>query len=89
MYTDRDFKTKKKLKEAVKNWLAWFKNPDKWEKDNAQNPVPPEPVTYFQPGGMFAAPTNGRFVVEGPQYPQPHKWYAQCIAENGHIVAVK
>jgi hypothetical protein len=48
-----------------------------------------KPVTYFQPGGMFPAPTDGRIVVEGPQYPKPHRWYAECIAKNGLIVSVK
>ena len=45
-------------------------------------------VTYFQPG-LGDTPVNGRFAVEGPHYPAPHSWYAQCVAENGRIVSVK
>ena len=75
MYTDTNFKTKKALKEAVKAH----------QTDDLSNPG----VGYFQPGGMFPTPTNGHFVVEGPQYPKPHRWYAQCVAKDGVIISVK
>ena len=48
-------------------------------------------VTVFQPNGdMFGitAPENGRVTLEGPHYPQPHKWYAQATVEGGRIVKV-
>jgi hypothetical protein len=82
MYTDRNFKSKKDLKAAVAAYIEAKKNPDPEISAKAR------PVTYFQPGGMFPAPVNGRFCVEGPHYPQPHKWYATCIAENNVIVKV-
>ena len=47
-----------------------------------------KPVTYFQPGG-FPTPREGKFTVEGPQFPQPHKWYASCEAKDGIIISVK
>jgi hypothetical protein len=43
----------------------------------------------YNPSGMFPAPTNGQVVIEGPHYPQAHKWYANCKVENGIIVGVK
>ena len=47
-------------------------------------------VTYYQPGPFGGnEPKDGRFCVEGPHYPQPHKWYAQCIAKDGVIISVK
>jgi hypothetical protein len=74
MYTTKNFKTKKALKEAVKASLT---------NDH-------EPVTYFQPGPFGGnEPESGTFCVEGPHYPEPHKWYATCKAENGRIVSVK
>jgi len=82
MYTDRNFKSKKDLKAAVAAYIEAKKNPDPEISAKAR------PVTYFQPGGMFPAPLNGKFCVEGPHYPQPHKFYATCIAENGVIVKV-
>jgi hypothetical protein len=35
-------------------------------------------VTVFQPGGIFdlTVPANHRVTIEGPHYPQPHRWYA-------------
>ena len=46
-------------------------------------------VTYFQPGPFGDTPENGSFCVEGPHYPQPHKWYATCVAKDGKIISVK
>lgn len=42
----------------------------------------------FQPGGIFEAQTDGRATIEGPHYPQPHRWYASVILEAGRIVKV-
>lgn len=70
MYTTRNFKTKKALKEAVSNG---------------------ERVTFFQPG-IFDNSTSSTFTgtiyVEGPHYPEPHRWYAKCEAVDGKIVKV-
>ena len=69
MYTNKNFKTKKALKEAV---------------------VRGDTVGYYQPGPFGGNETqNGTFCVEGPHYPQPHRWYAECTAVNGAIVKVK
>ena len=47
-------------------------------------------VTYYQPGPFGGnEPRSGRFCVEGPHYPEPHRWYAECVAEDGVIVKVK
>lgn len=49
-------------------------------------------VTYYQPNADITgavAPLNGRIFLEGPHYPQPHKWYAQATARDGFIVSVK
>lgn len=51
-----------------------------------------EVVTVFQPNGdLFGreAPTDGRVTLEGPHYPQPHKWYAEGTMQNGRLVSVK
>jgi hypothetical protein len=48
-------------------------------------------VTVFQPNGdMFGVtpPTNGKVALEGPHYPQPHKWYATATIQDGKIVKV-
>lgn len=34
-------------------------------------------------------PQNGTVYLEGPWYPEPHRWYASAVVENGYIVKVK
>lgn len=73
-YATRNFKTKKELKEAV----------DKFNK--GEGPA----VTAYQPGPFGGAlPSDGTVYLEGPHYPKPHTWYAQCEMKNNNIVKVK
>jgi hypothetical protein len=46
-------------------------------------------VFTHQPGGMFPAKTDGWVALEGPHYPEPHRWYAQAKLEDGKVVKVK
>jgi len=46
-------------------------------------------IGAFQPGGFFPSQTDGKAVIEGPQYPKPHRWYAEVILKNGIITSVK
>ena len=69
MYTVKNYKTKKALKEDVANGVR---------------------VGYFQPGPFGGnEPTDGMIFVEGPHYPEPHRFYAQCEVKDGRIVKVK
>ena len=46
-------------------------------------------VGYYQPGPFGGnEPLDGRLLVEGPHYPQPHRWYAMVEARDGKIVKV-
>tara|TARA_Y100000310_G_C20041883_1_gene516552 strand:+ start:59 stop:268 length:210 start_codon:yes stop_codon:yes gene_type:complete len=45
-------------------------------------------VRAYQPGGMFPGTENGEDVIEGPQYPEPHRWYARVRIEKGVVVKV-
>jgi hypothetical protein len=72
MYTSENFRTKKSLKEAVKAGKE---------------------VTICQPGGIFSSPESsptytGRAFVEGPHYPEPHRWYATVEIKDGKVVKV-
>lgn len=68
MYPDRNYKTKKQLKEAIASGKE---------------------VYVYQPNNMFGnAKTDGDVSVEGPHYPEPHKWYACVRIENSKIVKV-
>lgn len=46
------------------------------EKHTVYSPVIGEP------------PTNGSCTLEGPHYPEPHRWYAQVTLKEGIIVKV-
>lgn len=47
-------------------------------------------ITVYQPNEMFPAETqNGVCYLEGPHYPQAHKWYAQGVLQNGRLISVK
>jgi hypothetical protein len=73
MYTEINFKTKKQLKEAV---------------------IQGEEIRVYQPNDVFDSPQaksnySGRAAVEGPHYPEAHRWYASVEIKNGLVVKVK
>ena len=96
MYCDRNFKTKKELKKAVSDYVAFKTNPDLYRLNyglltlNPSKPfVAPREVTVYQPGPFGGnVPANGKVYLEGPHYPEPHRWYATAILENGIVVKV-
>lgn len=47
-------------------------------------------VTVFQPGGIFPNPSfPGTCCVEGPWFPEPHRWYASVtLNESGYVTKV-
>lgn len=45
-------------------------------------------VRLFAPG-LGAPKQNGTEFVEGPHYPEPHRWYAQVEMKDGVVVKVK
>ncbi len=47
-------------------------------------------VRCHQPGlGPDLSEFTGRIYLEGPHYPQPHRWYAQAEMVNGVLIKVK
>jgi len=70
MYTSRNFKTKKALKEAIASG---------------------ERITVYQPGPFGGnEPRDADYVaLEGPHYPEPHRWYASGVLKDGVLVSVK
>jgi hypothetical protein len=46
------------------------------------------PVRIFAPG-LGSPKTDGTEFLEGPHYPEPHKWYAQVTMQDGKVVKVK
>lgn len=47
-------------------------------------------VTVYQPGPYGGSdPKDGRVSLEGPHYPEPHRWYATATLKDGKVIAVK
>ncbi len=44
-------------------------------------------VRIFSPG-MFPPKMNGTEFIEGPHYPQPHRFYAKVEIKDGYIIKV-
>ncbi len=79
MYTTKNFKSKKALREAVQAYLTL--SPVDGQRGHIA-------VTCYSPG-PFPCPTNGSIALEGPHYPEPHRWYAQATIKDGIVIAVK
>lgn len=47
-----------------------------------------EKITIYAPG-IGQPRLNGTEYVEGPHYPEPHRWYAEVQMKNGYVVSVK
>ena len=45
-------------------------------------------VGVFQPG-PFGGADSGDVTLEGPHYPEPHRWYAKATLRDGAVVKVK
>jgi len=45
-------------------------------------------VRLYAPG-LGQPVVNGREFVEGPHYPEPHRWYAQVEMRDGVVISVK
>lgn len=47
-------------------------------------------IRCYQPGlGPPLTRYNGTVVIEGPHYPEPHRWYASARLVDGIIVSVR
>ena len=47
-------------------------------------------ISVYQPGPFGGnEPTNGTVCIEGPHYPEPHRFYCTATLVDGYIVKVK
>jgi hypothetical protein len=60
----------------------------KTKKELKQAVLDGKTVSVFSPG-PFPCKQNGTEYIEGPHYPQPHKWYAQVEVKDGLVTKVK
>jgi hypothetical protein len=88
MYTDRNFKTKKELKQAVAERVAFLALTPELQYVAIRKA---RAITVYQPNRFVdgpTPPTNGIVYLEGPHYPEPHRWYAKATLVNGEVVKV-
>lgn len=79
MYALKNYKTKKAMKEAVAEL-------------NESNEI--DKFKVFQPGpynvGSHTIKPGTTVTLEGPHYPQPHKWYATVeLSPDGKTLRVR
>ena len=43
----------------------------------------------YNPSGMFPVKQDGEDVIEGPHYPQAHRWYASVRVKDGIVISAK
>jgi len=49
-----------------------------------------EIIRCHNPGiGPDLSNFTGKIFLEGPHYPEPHRWYAEAWLENGILVKIK
>lgn len=100
MYCTVNHKTKKALKEAVDSYQELKKLGELTYRTKyglmpsqmgliASKAKMPEKVRFYQPGLGPPTPYNGTITVEGPHFPEPHRWYAQVTIKEGEAVSVK
>jgi len=46
-------------------------------------------IGVYQPGPFGMNKTDGSVCIEGPHYPEPHRWYATAEIVDGIIVKVE
>lgn len=93
MYTTTNFPTKKALKEAVAEYLKEREFVKRLEAahipmKNVTFKYLAKPVTLYAPG-LGSPVRDGWETVEGPHYPQLHKWYARVFVVDGIVTKVQ
>lgn len=103
-YVDPNFKTKKSFKEAVDRrvrYLTLTQQAKSFLPLTVGHAMAVQALGREFPAGAPARycpynpsmpqdfPRDGRVYIEGPHYPEPHRWYAQCEMKDGEIISVK
>ena len=95
-YVDPDYPSKKAFREAINGSIRCQRCGKPAEDATALHGTPLHPFKpgelarpeTYNPSGMFPTTQNGTDVIEGPHYPQPHRWYAKVRVEDGRVVKV-
>ena len=66
--------------------MAYSKRNFKTKKSLKEAVQNGERVSVFQPGPFGPNVPDGEVTLEGPHFPEPHRWYAQVTVRDGVIV---
>lgn len=67
--------------------MAYVTGNPKTKKELRERIAAGRRVEVFSPG-PFGCKQDGEETIEGPHYPEPHRWYARVKVEGGVIVKV-
>jgi hypothetical protein len=48
-----------------------------------------ELVEVYQPGPFGPRVSDGSCCIEGPHYPEPHRWYASATIKDGFVLKAR
>lgn len=48
-----------------------------------------ETIEVYQPGPFGPGVPDGWVSLEGPHYPEPHRWYARAKVHFGRVIELK
>lgn len=83
MYVSPNFKTKKAFRESVNsgNIVEAFQPPGCYQRSGTRWRI------SLPPDGIWPAHNGSVVTIEGPHYPEPHRWYARVeIDQDGRVV---
>lgn len=69
--------------------MAYAEGNPKTKKALKERVAAGEKVRVFSPGPFRFPAGTVNMAIEGPHYPEPHKWYAEAVVKDGVIVSVK
>lgn len=45
-------------------------------------------ILVYQPGPFGSEVADGKACIEGPHYPEPHRWYLGVTVKDGRVTAI-
>jgi hypothetical protein len=88
MYVIENYKRKKAFKEDVKRLKELRTLPERDKDQDAELGRLEARLQVWTPG-PFGVSENGTGTIEGPHYPQAHKWYSAVVVRGGVVVDAK
>lgn len=66
--------------------MAYLSDNPKTKKQAKEMLAEKGTLEWFQPGPFGHDVTDGKVSIEGPHFPEPHRWYATATIRDGKVV---